>query len=106
MNDIKFWLNNTNNHPNLENFLKKSQNNNYGSLYIVDKLISKFFFKIQEDIVKNDIRNLYLSSYIYGKIKILTSFVFDENLNKKEYIEINYNYLDKNICDYSYFANY
>jgi len=106
MNDIKFWLNNTTNHPNLEIFLKNCKNNNCGSLYIIDKLINKFAFKIQEDIVKNDIRNLYLSSYIFGKINIITSFVFDENSDKKEYIELNYNYSDKNICDYAYYANY
>jgi spore coat protein CotF len=106
MNDIKFWLNNTTNHPKLENFLINCKNNIYGSLYIIDKLINKFAFKIYEDNVKNDIRNLYLSSYIFGKINIITSFVFDNNLNKKEYIELNYNYSDKNICDYAYFANY
>jgi spore coat protein CotF len=106
MNDIKFWLNTNPNYPKLENFLINCKNNIYGSLYILDKLINKFAFKIYEDNIKNDIRNLYLSSYIFGKINIITSFVFDNNLNKKEYIELNYNYSDKNICDYAYFANY
>jgi len=106
MNDIKFWLNDAINHPELEFFLKNCKNNNFGSLYIIDKLINKFTFKIQEDTFKNDIRNLYLSSYIFGKINMITSFVFDENSDKKEYIEINYNYSAKNICDYSYYANY
>ena len=106
MNDIRVWLNNTTYHSNLENFLNNCKNNNSGSLYIIDKLINKFSFKIQEDILKNDIRNLYLNSYIFGKINIITSFVFDKKSNKKEYIEINYTYSDENICDYSYFANY
>jgi hypothetical protein len=69
MDDIRFWQDNTKNYPNLENFLKNCRNNNFGSLYIIDKLINNFKFKIQEDTIKNDIRNLYLSSYIFGKIK-------------------------------------
>jgi len=101
MDDIRFWQDDTMNHPNLEFFLKNCKNNNLRSLYIIDKLINNFKFKIQEDTIKNDVRNLYLSSYIFGKIKMTTSFIFDKNSDKKEYIEINYN-----IYEYTYFANY
>lgn len=102
MNDMKFSINNQTeteviNHPNLENFLMKCKNNNIRSLYIIDKLINNFAFIIEEDILKNDIRNLHLNSYIFGKIKIVTSFIFDEKSDKKEYIEIDYNFSDKNI---------
>lgn len=83
---------------NIDTFLDESTKNNIKSYKIVNDLIIKYKFKILNDSVKNDIRTLEMEKInidIWNiiakeKIIIITSLMYDENLNLFEYIEINY----------------
>lgn len=70
--------------------LKKSDKNS--TLFILETLIDKFFFRIFEDNLMNDIRNIQLIDNSNYKINILSTFIIHEyTSNMKESIEILFN---------------
>ena len=83
---------------NIDIFLDESTKNNMKSYKIIDDLIIKYKFKILNDFVKNDIRTLEMGKINIDicniitneKIIILTSLLYDKNIDLFEYIEINY----------------
>ncbi len=56
---------------------------------IIDELINLFYFKVTNDILSYDIRRVTLHNKQHTLL-IISKFILNENLDKKESIEINF----------------
>ena len=63
----------------------------YRTCNIVNNLLNRYNYSIENDDFENDIRIMTLKNNNYNIITITSTIILDSNGYKKEYIEIQYN---------------
>jgi hypothetical protein len=74
-----------------EYLINVSEKKKYRTCAIADKLLNIFNYSIESDNFENDIRTMTLKNHVHNIIIITSTIILDNDVYKKEYIEIQYN---------------
>ena len=89
----------------LQQFLKYISNNNNNTLFVIEKLIEKYKYKILNDSSVNDIRTIKLYNN-NEYITIQSQIVIDDNLKKQEFIELDYKLVKQTLNSFKFIGKY